>query len=160
MFWLRFHLKVAYSTEIGAWTAYQGHAAATREPEVKADIERIAADEKHHREAVGEMLDRFDAKPWWWLELLFTFIGTCVGAGCHIWGGWASAFGAAQFEFGGAGDYKRAAKAARAVGEPELAEQLELYQEQETEHRRYFLALARWYLGRRRTDRPLLQDIS
>ena len=160
MFWLRFHLKVAYSTEIGAYTAYVGHAAATREPEVQADIDRIAADEQHHRQAMGELLERFDAKPWWWLELLFTAIGTIVGTGCHVWGGWASAFGAAQFEFGGAGDYRRASKAAHAIGEPDLAAQLDEYQAQEEAHRRYFLALARWYWRRKRDPRPTLAEQS
>lgn len=143
MFWLRLHLRVAYSTEIGAVTAYRGHAAATRDPVVASLIRSIEQDERHHRVEVGKLLERFDAQPFVWLDLLYTLIGTVVGFGCHFWGPWASAFGAAQFEFGGVGDYRRAARAARAIGNPELAAQLETYQAQEAAHRAFFLDLAR-----------------
>ncbi|MBX2798326.1 MAG: demethoxyubiquinone hydroxylase family protein [Myxococcales bacterium] len=157
MRWLIFHLKVAYSTEIGASTAYRGHAAATRHPDVAADIRRIEQDELRHRASVGQLLEAFEARPWWWLEAVFTVVGTVIGAGCHVWGGWASAFGAAQFELGGAGDYRRAAAAAQAAGHDDLVARLELYKEQEEAHRRYFLALARWYWRGRRGAPPRLE---
>jgi len=60
-----------------------------------------------------------------------------------VWGEWASAFGAAQFEYGGVGDYHRAARAARVVDDEPLAVQMDTYQQQEAEHRAFFLALAR-----------------
>ena len=157
---LLFELKLAYSTEIGAMRAYRGHAAATREPDVRADIEQIGADELHHRQQVGALLERFGARPWWWLEWTFRAIGRVIGLGCHVWGGWASAFGAAQFEFGGAGDYRRAARAARKLGDEPLARQLDLYQSQEEQHRRYFLALASWYWRRRQGPAPRLTQVA
>ncbi len=143
MFWLRLHLRIAYSTEIGAATAYRGHAAATREPVVAALVRSIEQDERHHRAELGELLERYDARPFVWLDHLYTFIGTCVGWGCHFWGPWASAFGAAQFEFGGIADYRRAARAARAIGNPDLVAKLESFQAQEAAHRAFFLDLAR-----------------
>jgi len=143
MFWLLFHLRVAYSTEIGASTAYVGHANATRDPDVAAFIRGIEADERRHRAAVGELLTEFGARPYYPLEWLFFCVGTIIGTGCHVWGEWASAFGAAQFEFGGMGDYRRAAKAARALGKEELALELDELEDQETAHRIFFLALAR-----------------
>lgn len=157
---LLFELKLAYSTEIGAMRAYRGHAAATREDDVRADIEQIEADERHHRQEVGALLARFGARPWGWLEWTFRTIGGVIGLGCHVWGGWASAFGAAQFEFGGAGDYRRAARAARELGDEVLARQLDLYQRQEEAHRRYFLALASWYWRGRRGDPPRLESVT
>ena len=147
---LLFELKLAYSTEIGAMRAYRGHAAATREDDVRADIEQIEADERHHRQEVGALLARFGARPWGWLEDLPHHRRR--DAWDATWGGWASAFGAAQFEFGGAGDYRRAARAARELGDEVLARQLDLYQRQEEAHRRYFLALASWYWRGRRGD--------
>lgn len=143
MFWLRVHLRVAYSTEIGAATAYAGHAKATADPAVAAHITRIEHDELHHRERVGELLERFDARPYRLLEILFRVVGTVIGLGCHVWGEWASAFGAAQFEFGGMGDYQRAAKAARSLDMEELAIELDGMERDEAEHRVFFLALAR-----------------
>lgn len=156
MRWLVFHLKVAYSTEIGASTAYRGHAAATREPEVRAEIRRVLDDELHHRAAVGALLDELGARPWWWLELAFRLVGTVIGAGCHVWGGWASCFGAAQFELGGAGDYRRAARAAHAAGRADLVPRLERYKAQEEDHRRFFLSLAQWYWRGRQGSAPRL----
>lgn len=143
MSWLLFHLRVAYSTEIGAASAYRGHARATRDPAVAAYILGIEQDERHHRAAVGELLEAFGARPFYPLELLFWVVGNTIGLGCFVWGEWASAFGAAQFEFGGMGDYRRAARAARAVGEHELAARLEVFEQQEAAHRAFFLALAR-----------------
>ena len=159
MRWLVFHLKVAYSTEIGASTAYRGHASATRRPEVEADIRRILEDELHHRASVGALLEGLGARPWPWLERLFTMVGTVIGAGCHVWGGWASAFGAAQFELGGAGDYRRAAAAARVAGRDDLVASLELYQAQEEAHRTYFLALAGWYWRGKQGSPPRLGSL-
>lgn len=143
MFWFVFHLKVAYSTELGASTAYRGHAAATADPDVAAQIRQILDDELHHRKTLGDLLTEFDAVPYTFLEWLFWCVGNVISVGCHLWGEWASAFGAAQFEFGGAGDYVRAAKAARAVGREDLAVLLDEFQAQETAHRAFFLALAR-----------------
>jgi demethoxyubiquinone hydroxylase (CLK1/Coq7/Cat5 family) len=143
MFWLRFHLKVAYSTEIGAATAYRGHSAATKDPDVAAHIAFIEAEEHRHRARVGEMMDAFDARPFLPLEWVFTVVGTVIGFGCRVWGEWASAFGAAQFEFGGMGDYRRAAKAARSIDREDLAVELDHMEQDEADHRAFFLALAR-----------------
>jgi len=146
MFWLRLHLKIAYSTELGASTAYGGHAAATRDPVIAAQIRQVEQDELHHRAAVGEMLRELEIGPLVGLEWLFWIIGSTVAIGCHVWWSWASAFGAAQFEFGGVGDYRRAARAARAVGREDLALRLDHFEAQEAAHRTFFLALAGWYL--------------
>lgn len=143
MFWLLFHLRVAYSTEIGAASAYRGHAKSTRDPAVAAHIAQIEQDERGHRAALGALLKRFKVRPIYPLELFFWCVGNIIGLGCFVWGEWASAFGAAQFEFGGIGDYRRAARAARAVGEEALAVQMDTYQQQEADHRAFFLALAR-----------------
>ncbi|MCO4744304.1 MAG: demethoxyubiquinone hydroxylase family protein [Proteobacteria bacterium] len=143
MFWLRFHLKVAYSTEIGASTAYRGHSAATSDPDVAAHIAFIETEELRHRARVGEMMEALDARPFIVLEWLFLAIGTVVGLGCYVWGEWASAFGAAQFEVGGVGDYRRAAKAARRVDREDLAVELDAMEQDEADHRAFFLALAR-----------------
>ena len=142
MAWLLFNLRLAYSTELGASTAYDGHARATRDPAIAARIEAIRDEELQHRAVVGAMLDRFGVRPYGFLELLYTVIGTCVGFGCKLWGEWASAFGAAQFEFGGTADYGRCARAARAIGDVELEQVLLGIQQSEADHRVFFLALA------------------
>lgn len=143
MFWLLVHLRVAYATEIGAATAYRGHAGSTRDPDIAAHIRGIEQDERRHRAAVGAMLERFGARPFYPLDVLYFCVGTVIGGGCYLWGAWASAFGAAQFEFGGIGDYRRAARAARVIGDEPLAQQLERFEAQERAHRVFFLDLAR-----------------
>lgn len=143
MFWLRFHLRVCYSTEIGAASAYRGHAGSTRDPAVAALIRGIEHDELHHRAVVGQLLRDFGARPFYPLEALFWCMGHTIALGCYLWGEWASAYGASWFELSGVGDYRRAARAARAAGMEELASHLDGFEDQEAAHRRFFLALAR-----------------
>lgn len=156
MFWLLFHLRVAYSTELGASRAYRGHSRATRDPELARYIAGVEQDELHHRAFVAILLERYGARPFYPLEALFFCIGTVVGLGCHVWGDWASAFGAAQLELGGMGDYRRAAAAARRLGKHALAVQLDAMGEQEAAHRRFFQALARSRLPLPLVERPPL----
>jgi len=142
MSWFLFNLKLAYATEIGAATAYRGHAAATSDPVAAARIIAIEAEELHHRARVGEMLQELDTTPYRWLDAVFWLVGAFVGLGCRFWGDWASAFGAAQFEWGGAGDYARCVTAAKRLGRDDLAEELRGFELQERAHRAYFLDLA------------------
>ena len=152
MFWLRLHLRVAYATEIGAASAYRGHAAVTADPAVAAHISWVEAEERHHRARVGRMLAEFGWKPWKALDAFFFALGSTIGFLCGYWGEWASSFGAAQFEFGGIGDYRRAARAARRVGREDLAVELDAMEQDEADHRVFFLALAR-------ARRPLLKKV-
>ena len=141
--WLLFNLRVSYSSELGAARAYAGHANAVSNESHRRFVEQVERDELHHRQALLEMLNQLDARPWWIFEALFWCIGTCVGIGCHVWGDWASATGASWFEVNGEAEYRRLATAAQQAGEPQLVKAFKEMEHQEAEHRRLFAAMAK-----------------
>jgi rubrerythrin len=136
------HLRLSYSSELGAATAYGGHAAHVRNPAHRAPVAQVRLDELHHREELGQMMEARAVRPWWWLELLFLAIGSTVAFGCRWWGDWASATGAAMFEYNGVTEYQRLAALAQRAGAHDLLPTFARMAAQEQAHRDLFLALA------------------
>jgi rubrerythrin len=141
--WLGFMLRLSYSSELGAATAYAGHARHIAIAAHRAHVEQVRRDELHHRDQLREMLDARGLRPWWVLEVFFWMVGSTVAFGCRFWGDWASATGASMFEVNGVAEYDRLAALARRADEPELVACFELMARQEQAHRDLFQEMAR-----------------
>ena len=139
---LHLHLRLSYSSELGAALAYRAHARNVRSPADQSAIRQIETDEREHREQLLAILSARGLRPWFPLEWLFWLIGSTVGLGCTVWGEWASAFGASLFEVNGISEYKRLATIARRVGDDELVLTMNEFAEHEREHQVYFSQLA------------------
>jgi demethoxyubiquinone hydroxylase (CLK1/Coq7/Cat5 family) len=136
------HLRLSFSSELGAATAYGGHAAHVKNPADRPSVAQVREDELHHRAELGRMMEARGVRPWWALELLFLAIGSTVAFGCRWWGDWASATGAAMFEYNGVTEYERLAGLARRAGAEELLPCFQRMAAQEQAHRDLFLAMA------------------
>ena len=142
-------LRLTYSSEKGAALAYRGHARSVRDPADRVAIAEIERDEWHHREVLLPELTARGLKPWSILEAFFWAMGSTIGLGCHVWGEWASARGAAMFEVNGVSEYTRLAALATRLGQDEFADKMVAMAEQEQEHLTYFSDLARRCWGAR-----------
>jgi rubrerythrin len=136
-------LRVSYSSELGAATAYGGHAAHVVAAGHRESIEQVRLDELRHRDELGQMLAERGLRPWKALELLFWVIGSSVAFGCRFWGDWASATGAGMFEVNGVAEYRRLAALARRAGADALVPCFDRMAAQEQAHRDLFRELAR-----------------
>ncbi len=138
-----FMLRLTYSSELGAATAYRGHAKHLKRASDRPIVAQVEQDELHHRAALKRMLDERQLRVWPPLEWIFWMIGSSVAFGCRFWGDWASAAGAAAIEVNGVAEYDRLAALARRLGEAELVPAFEAMSAQEAEHRAIFKRMAR-----------------
>ena len=143
---LHAHLRLSYSSELGAALAYRGHARSVHSATDKETILKISDDEHQHREHLLAIMSKRGLHPWFPLEYLFWLIGSTVGVGCSIWGEWASAFGASILEINGISEYQRIAKLAKYVGDQELIEIMTEFAENERVHHNYFAELSKQIL--------------
>ena len=148
--WL-FHwmLRLSYSSELGAATAYDGHAKSLRKrsDEEANLVAQVRDDELEHRAQLLLMMQQRGLKRFLPFEVFFLCLGTSVSLGCKFWGAWASAFGASLFEVNGVLEFNRLAHLARKLGEDELVAHFEKMAEQEDVHRVLFRKLARGELS-------------
>lgn len=140
---LAWMVRLSYSSELGAATAYAGHAAACRDPAHAAVVARVRVDELHHREQLGAWMTAQGLAPFPPFEWFFLALGTVVGFGCRFWGDRSSAFGASLFEINGVSEYARLRVLAERARLPELADAFETMRVQEQAHRDIFRELAR-----------------
>ena len=131
-------LQLAYSGELAAAYAYQGHRKSVSDPEEKNRIEEIEADEWHHRQIVGEMLQSLKAEPDRSRERRAAIIGRVLGFLCHISGWLAPMYGAGRLESRNIREYEVAARFAHECGRHDLIDCLLTMAETEWEHERYF----------------------
>jgi demethoxyubiquinone hydroxylase (CLK1/Coq7/Cat5 family) len=131
-------LRSAYSGELAAGFAYAGHGRSVRKNEERDRIKAIEAEEWHHRELVGAMLNKLGEGPSETREFIFRAIGRTLGPICS-WSGWlAPMYGAGFLESHNIVEYEVAARLAEESGHPELVECLLEMAEVEWEHERYF----------------------
>ena len=131
-------LQMAYSGELAASHAYQGHARSVRDPKERARITEIENEEWVHRECVGKMLASLDAGPDSSRERWLLRIGKTIGFLCRI-GGWLiPMYGAGRLESHNVKEYEDAARFARACGREDIVDDLLHMAEVEWEHERYF----------------------
>ena len=140
---LDWNLRLSYSSELGAATAYAGHTRSCRIAEHAASVERVRVDELRHRDRLLAMMTARGVRPFLPFEWFFLAVGTTVGLGCRIWGNRASAFGASLFEVNGVSEYRRLQALARRSGDLALAPAFVEMEAQERAHRDLFRELAR-----------------
>ena len=131
-------LKAAYSGELGAALAYEGHALSLHDPREREEVREIGREEWEHRRAVGAMLLRLGAKPDRRRERLMRSIGRFISLFCRISGWFAPMYGAGWLESGNVGEYEDAARFAAILGRQDDSRSLLIMAEVEWEHERYF----------------------
>lgn len=140
---LRRLLRLAYSGELAAARAYAGHWRSVRDPQQRADIQRIMGQELEHRARVGEMLRGLGGAPgalrdkWMWC------VGTSIAASCFVGGWYIPMYGAGRIERKNIVEYEVAARHAAHAGLWNEAEELLTMAEVEWDHERYFHDLVR-----------------
>jgi len=131
-------LKMAYSGELGAIFAYQGHQKSVSDPMEKQEILKIELEELEHRNRVGEMLAILGSAPDPKLELQNHCIGKTIGLLCRIGGWFIPMYGAGKLESQNTGEYEEAAQYAVQSGNLELLDDLLTMAEVEWDHEKYF----------------------
>src|SRR5688572_18396666 len=131
-------LQLAYSAERAAAYAYRGHWHSVASPDERDQIRKIEAEEWHHRELVGEMLQILGARPNRRREIRALVIGRVLGVLCHFMGWLAPMYGAGRLESRNIGEYETAASYARECGREEFIDCLLTMAEVEWEHEKYF----------------------
>ena len=131
-------LQLAYSGELAAAYAYEGHWKSVRDPEEKERIKKIEDEEWHHRKLVGEMLQALGERPDRRRELKSAVIGRVAGFLCHVSGWFCPMYGAGKLERRNVREYETAARYARDCGRTEFTDCLLMMAEVEWEHEKYF----------------------
>lgn len=149
-------LRREHANERGAALAYRGHAASVSDPEERAGIARIEAEEWHHREQLAGYLAELGSAPGW-LERPLAAVGYTLGLLCHVTGWLMPMLGAGWIERRNALGYLRAAEDAAAIGRPDLAQSLVALGEVEIAHHAWFTARVRAHpVGARLPLRPVI----
>ena len=133
-------LQLAYSGERAAGYAYRGHWLSVRDPEERRRIREIEDEEWHHRQLVGDMLQRLGARPNRTREVRAMLVGRTLGLICRLSPWFPPMYGAGRLESRNIGEYEDAARYARGCGHHELVDCLLGMAEVEWEHERYFRA--------------------
>lgn len=131
-------LQAAYSGELAAYHAYEGHWRSVRDKKEKEDIQRIQKEEWDHRVCIGDFLAKLNAKPNPQLEKKFSFIGKLISFLCYIGGWFIPMYGAGKLEASNIVEYEDAARLAFQNKLPEMAKVLLHMAEIEWEHELYF----------------------
>jgi hypothetical protein len=131
-------LQAAYSGELAAFYAYEGHRHSVRDKTEKEEIRKIQLEERDHRECLGEFLSDLGAKPDPWREFKFTVIGRTIGLLCYIGGWFIPMYGAGKLERGNIVEYENAARMAAWAGYDEMVDALLIMAEVEWDHELYF----------------------
>jgi demethoxyubiquinone hydroxylase (CLK1/Coq7/Cat5 family) len=131
-------LQSAYSGELAAGYAYRGHWHSVLDPAERERIRTIEAEEWHHRDLVGDMLRRLDARPNPKREIIFWTIGRTLGSLCHLSGWFFPMYGAGRLERRNIVEYEDAAAYALDSGHHELIDCLLTMAEVEWEHEYFF----------------------
>jgi rubrerythrin len=132
-------LKKAYSAEKAAAFAYQGHAAAVKNPEEKKAIRQIEIDEWNHRKEVLEIMQEYKVPISKWYELRFHVIGKVISFSCHVIGWFMPFYFAGRLESGNVCEYFRMKQYFNSLGINKHNQILYDMGIKEKEHEVYFL---------------------
>ena len=148
-------LQLAYSAEQAAAYAYRGHWRSVVDADERARIKQIEDEEWHHRQLVGEMLEKLGGQPSKQRELRSLLLGRALGFLCHVMGWFAPMYGAGRLESRNIREYETAARYARDCSHEEFTDCLLAMAEVEWEHEHYFRSRVLLHsLGRRLTLWP------
>jgi demethoxyubiquinone hydroxylase (CLK1/Coq7/Cat5 family) len=131
-------LQLAYSGEKAAALAYQGHARSVSNKAEKAMIEKIERDEWVHRDKVGRLLARLEARPLPLQELRSSAIGHVLSFLCRFSGWFLPMYFAGKLETSNVCEYEKAAGWAKELGLDDFLADLHEMAAVEVEHERYF----------------------
>jgi rubrerythrin len=131
-------LRLAYSAELAAAYAYRGHWHSLSDTAERQRILQIENEEWHHRDMVGQMLNKLGTSPSRAREVRANIVGRVLGALCHFTGWFAPMYGAGRLESRNIREYETAARYARDAGCDEFVECLLTMAEVEWEHEKYF----------------------
>jgi rubrerythrin len=140
-------LQVAYSSEMAAALAYQGHAHSVEDRFERDSLLEIEQDEWRHREEVGRLLEALGERPLRGRELLFGTVGRVLRALCP-WSGWyLPMIVAGAIEMLNVRQYVSMAGWSRELGYEAESELLEEMAEVERRHQAFFFGSLRRRLG-------------
>jgi demethoxyubiquinone hydroxylase (CLK1/Coq7/Cat5 family) len=142
-------LQLAYSGELAAALAYQGHARSVQSAEERAMITRIEKDEWEHRETVGRLLADLGARPLKLREVRASVVGHVLSFLCGWMGWFLPMYMAGKLETKNVEEYDRAAEYADAIGLEHFLPPLRKMAEAEVLHEKYFFEV----LGRKPPER-------
>ncbi len=131
-------LQAAYSGELAAAKAYNGHWKSLSDAEDRKRIQLIESEELEHRRLVGELLSQLHKAPNPHLEKKMARIGWWISLSCKISGWFIPMYGAGKLEQGNIVEYIDAAHYAKECGHPEMIECLLEMAEVEWEHEKFF----------------------
>lgn len=156
-------LKLAYSGELAAAHAYNGHWKSVRDPGERGRLKAIEAEELQHRAWVGEMLEELGESPDPRRERKLAAIGRTIGFLCRISGWLIPMYGAGRLESRNIKEYEDAAEHAAACGRGDFVPRLLHMAEVEWDHEAYFRGkVLSHFLGKRLplwTSPPPKEDI-
>ena len=155
-------LKLAYSAELAAAYAYRGHWHSVSDATERERILQIENEEWHHRDLVGQMLNKLGTSPSRARELRANIVGRVLGAMCHFTGWFAPMYGAGRLEKRNIREYEAAARYASDAGRDEFVDCLLTMAEVEWEHENYFRSRVLSHrLGRRMSlwPEPLAKEM-
>lgn len=132
-------MKKAYSAEKAAAFAYQGHAAAVKNPNEKKAIRQIEIDEWNHRTEVLEIMRQYDVSISKFYEFKFHVIGKIISFSCHVIGWFMPFYFAGRLESGNVCEYFRMKQFFNSLGIKEHDVVLYEMGIKEKEHEVYFL---------------------
>jgi demethoxyubiquinone hydroxylase (CLK1/Coq7/Cat5 family) len=131
-------LRLAYSGELAAAYAYSGHWRSLRDPQERAQVQKIEREEWEHRATVGEMLKALNEKPQAWRELMMATIGRSVALACFLIGYFLPMYFAGKLEHANVMEYEGAAEHAKHLGLERFIPELHRMSATEREHEVFF----------------------
>lgn len=131
-------LQLAFSGELAAALAYQGHARSVKSPQERAMITKIEKDEWEHRETVGRLLADLGARPLKLREVRASAVGHVLSFLCRCLGWLLPMYVAGKLETKNVEEYDRAAEYAAALGLDHFLPPLRKMAEAEVLHEKYF----------------------
>jgi demethoxyubiquinone hydroxylase (CLK1/Coq7/Cat5 family) len=131
-------LRKAYSGELGAALAYNGHWRSLKDPREIAEIKQIEQDELEHRKLIGEMLEELGSGPKFFTDKMIWILGNGLKYLCFIAGYHLPMAVAAWLEARNVVEYKDAARLALKAQLPQYIKDLNEMSQAEHEHELYF----------------------
>lgn len=109
-------LQKAYSGEMAAALAYNGHWKSLKTESEIQIVKKIENDEWMHRKRIGEMIFELNAEPLFWREKILWLIGRGIGIICHFCGRFCAAFFAGILESKNVDQYAQALDYSKEIG--------------------------------------------
>lgn len=136
-------LQNAHAGELAAAYAYRGHWKSLRDSPEKVHIQKIEAEEWHHRANVLRWLEKLGAKPNELREKIFWIIGRSLGAACYVSGWFFPMYFAGRLESQNVQEYLDAAEFARKLEMPDCFDEMIEMSLTEGEHEEYFRSIVK-----------------